>query len=64
MITKAARNSIAGHILDMAGLHPKDDITKDLKCNRINRYNEDLQKLIGRTEFHKTGETWRDEFRN
>ena len=40
------RSAIVGHLLELAGLTQKEDISQQLKANRIKWYNEDLKKLI------------------
>ena len=40
------RSTIVGHLLELAGLTKKEDISQQLKANRIKRDNEDLKKFI------------------
>ena len=47
---RSARGSIVGRLLDIGGLKPKEDITQEVKPNRITKDNEDLQKIISRIE--------------
>ena len=45
-VTKTARSAIVGSLLSGAGLQQDEDITKELKPYRIERDNEDLQRLL------------------
>ena len=45
MVTHSARSSHKGHLLEMAGLKPKEDSSKELRRHRIERDHEDLSKI-------------------
>ena len=45
MVTRAARSSIVGALLQSAGLYQKEDTTQDLKHHRVKRDHSDLEKI-------------------
>lgn len=46
MVTRAIRSAIVGNLLFQAGMNAPEDVTNDLRPNRIKKDNEDLSKLI------------------
>jgi len=46
MVTRAIRSEIVGNLMCQAGMHFPEDITKDLRQNRIKKDNEDFSKLV------------------
>ncbi len=45
MVTHSARSSLTGHFLEMAGLKPKEDSSKELNSHRIDLDHDDLTKV-------------------
>ena len=50
MTTKTIRSAVVGHLLKRAGMKSTDECTQELKPYRIQRDNQDLQKIIERVE--------------
>ena len=50
MTTKTIRSAEVGHLLKRAGMKSTDECTQELKPYRIQRDNQDLQKIIERVE--------------
>ena len=50
MTTKTIRSAVVGHLLQRAGMKNTDECTQELKPYRIQRDNQDLQKIIERVE--------------
>jgi len=44
------RSVIVGQLLELAGMKKKEDVTQELKPYRVERDNEDLQKIISGIE--------------
>jgi len=50
MVTRFMRSVIVGQLLELAGMKKKEDVTQELKPYRVERDNEDLQKIISGIE--------------
>ena len=50
MVTRSMRSVIVGQLLELAGMKKKEDVTQELKPYRVERDDEDLQKIISGIE--------------
>jgi len=50
MVTRSMRSVIIAQLLELAGMKKKEDVTQELKPYRVERDNEDLQKIISGIE--------------